>query len=382
MSASCSRFTECAALAGDCCPTVDGATLACCAAGLAVPSFGNNGTWPLLWHDEFDGESIDLNKWRFQALSSGHFNGELQRYVTAAEAQTLGTAEIRQGSLVLTARRAGHEVVSTRLNSAFGFIYGMVEMRGKLAYEDAVWTAFWMLHSEASWPLGGEVDILELFGHRKGKVVCAAFHMEAHHWPDSNPLREQCSDELTNLQPIAAESDWHTWRLFWSPSRISITLDATDPHDASDSRINCYERPSPDAHIDVWPFFQPLYLLANIAVGGNGVNGRSPSADWQSSSFILDHVRIYALPDNYTDGSICPPPELIGLQAWAITAIAVGSSLGALLIICLVVWLARRRGAASAAQAAANADDNSGKLPSSLSPDAVSVASYGSTSKR
>ena len=70
--------------------------------------------------------------------------------------------------------------------------------------------------SEATWPTGGEIDILELFGFRKGRVVCAAFHMGAHHWPN-NPLPERCSRELPGLQRSAANGEWHTWRLFWSP---------------------------------------------------------------------------------------------------------------------------------------------------------------------
>ena len=146
---------------------------------------------------------------------------------------------------------------------------------------------------------------------------------------------------MPGLQPAAADGEWHTWRLFWSPSRLAVTLDAADPHDAADSRVNCYDRPTAGAPIEAWPFYRPFYLLANIAVGGNGVDGRHPSADWQASSFILDYVRVYALPDNYSDASACPPPEFTE-HRWSIALLAAiisASLLGVTsVVVALVVW--------------------------------------------
>ena len=181
--------------------------------------------WTLAWNDEFSGPKINTSNWLFQALPPGAFNNEIQRYVGDAEAA--GTAVVKDGSLVITAKRSGSEIISARLNSRYNFTFGMVEVAMKVPYEQAIWPAFWLLGlgEDAIWPGCGEMDVLEVFGHVYGKEVSSTVHDQAHHFPISNPLTPG-RKELSGLQPIASDEEWHTWRLFWSPRRVSMTLDA------------------------------------------------------------------------------------------------------------------------------------------------------------
>ena len=285
--------------------------------------------WSLKFSDEFTGSALDLSKWKYEVLPPGTFNGELQRY-------TNNSAELRDGQLVITAKREGDEIVSTRLNSVFNFTYGMVEMRGKVPYGAAIWPAFWMLGT-GQWPLTGEVDILEVFGERKGKEACACFHMAAHHWPNSDPLPEECRT-LPDMSTNAGEGGWHVWRLFWTPTRLSITLDAADAHDPADARLTCYDKARTDGSVAQWPFFGPQYMLLNLAVGGNGVEMARPSQAWSHSRFFVDYVRVYQLPDGFVDLSTCQALSAIPIGT---VGAAVGAA-AALPLLLLVIAGCRR----------------------------------------
>lgn len=289
-----------------------------------------NTSWPLQFSDDFNGSALNLSNWRNEVLPAGTFNHELQRY-------TNNSAKVRDGQLVLTAKRDGSDkYVSTRLSSVFTFTYGMVEMRGKVPYDHAIWPAFWMVGT-GSWPLTGEVDILEVFGHKFGKAACVSFHMMAHHWPSDSG---QCKT-LPDLSPTAGEGDWHVWRLFWTPTRLSVTLDAADPHDPADERVTCYDKADTDGSVDEWPFFGPQQMLLNIAVGGNGVGMAHPSHSWESSSLEIDYVRVYELPDEFVDTSYCPPKVRIA----TLVDVSVGAAV-ALVLVAVAGWRCHRRRAA------------------------------------
>ena len=304
---------------------------------LSSASVGNPTTdWTLAWSDEFSGTSVDMSRWLFEDLPAGRYNNELQRY--AGNAEAVGTAAVENGELVITAKRSGSEIISARMNSRYNFTYGMVEMRGKVPYDQAIWPAFWMLGrgNNGIWPGCGEMDILEVFGQRLLKNVSSTVHNQAHHFPASNPL-EPGEVPLPDIEPVAAEGAWHIWRLIWSPQRVSMTLDAADPHDASSGLIFCYDIGATDRSDAQWPYHWPFYLLINVAVGGAGVLNVHPSEEWQQSQLRIDYVRVYDLPAGYRD----PPTTACdtGVNLYLLVGLYSCAGAGGLLALVVGGWL-------------------------------------------
>ena len=61
----------------------------------------------------------------------------------------------------------------------------------KVPWRSGFWPAFWMLGSnvhEMGWPACGEVDIVEVFGHRRGRQACSTVHNSMHSWGTQDPL--------------------------------------------------------------------------------------------------------------------------------------------------------------------------------------------------
>ncbi len=133
----------------------------------------------LIWSDEFEGAEINRDFWSFE-VGNGHAQGipgwgnaELQ-YYTAGE-----NARIKNDKLVIdikeenrTDQYGEYNYTSTRMvtRNNVHMKYGRIEIKAKLPEGQGIWPAFWMLGTKAGWPDGGEIDIMELLGHRPSEV--------------------------------------------------------------------------------------------------------------------------------------------------------------------------------------------------------------------
>lgn len=250
---------------------------------------------PLVWADEFDEEELDPRKWMYEPTASmaPQINEELQKYTGPSRY----TSEVRDGVLRLTAKRVGRDVLSARVSTygKFSFTYGVVEARLKVPWARGFWPAFWMLGNnirEVGWPACGEVDIMEVFGHRRGKNTCSTVHNPEHSWGTKDPLDGGCA----SLE--APDPDWHVWKLLWTPDSISFYMDDDD------DPIFTYERTvdiasADTAGADQYPYTSPQYFILNLAVGGNGPS--EPVDDVALTAGVdlfVDYVRVYALSDD------------------------------------------------------------------------------------
>jgi hypothetical protein len=138
-------------------------------------------------------------------------------------------------------------------------------------------------------PLGQWIDtraqILEVFGHRRGAAACSTVHNMLHSWGTKDPLDGACTP-LEQPRP-----GWHVWKLYWTPTRIAFYID-----DDEQSPVWAYERPQASNDLG-FPYTQPQYLIANIAVGGNGPAEPVDEAALASggTSMHIDYVRVYEL---------------------------------------------------------------------------------------
>ena len=120
--------------------------------------------------------------------------------------------------------------------------YGYFEMRAQLPRGQGLWPAFWLLPSDGGWP--PEIDVMEMLGHTP-----TTYYVSLHARPDGKPL-----DQVTAIQAPDLSAGFHVFGVAWQADRIRFYLD--------DVLVHAAPTP-PDMH-------RPMYLLANLAVGGAG----------------------------------------------------------------------------------------------------------------
>ena len=152
---------------------------------------------------------------------------------------------------------------------------------------------------EVGWPACGEVDIMEVFGHRRGHQTCSTVHNLEHSWGTKDPLEGGCA-----ALEAATLSDWHVWTLEWSPERIAFFFDdkiepifAYQPSQGSAATDG--EDDGQNTATEQYPYRHPFYLIANLAVGGNGPSEAvdEEALDGEGTSLSIDYVRVYALKE-------------------------------------------------------------------------------------
>ena len=152
-----------------------------------------------------------------------------------------------------------------RLRPRFAFTYGRVVARMKAPAGQGLWSAFWLLPlSQASRP---EIDIVEVLGHQPRRL-----HAHYHY-----VVNGQNEDRGRNWVGADASRRWHVYAVDWSPRRILWSV---------------------DGHV-VWRFTQrdaiphePMYLLLNLAVGGDWPGDPSASTPFPSAVDV-DYVHVW-----------------------------------------------------------------------------------------
>lgn len=252
--------------------------------------------WSLVWADEFDdpaGTPPNPEHWSYEIGDvtpdgkNGWGNDELQYYTDdAANAATDG-----DGNMVLTVREADGslqcyygpcEYTSARLISLdkAEFAYGRIESRIQVPEGAGIWPAFWSLGTDidrVGWPQTGEIDIMEFVGRLPDEIF-GTIHGPGYAGGQS----------LGNVYdfgaPVPAEA--HTYTVEWEPDLIRWYVDGILYHTATPADVAPNE----------WVFNDPVYLLLNVAMGGNF--GGAVADDFNApQSMKVDYVRVYQGPD-------------------------------------------------------------------------------------
>jgi len=229
--------------------------------------------WTLVWHDEFDGPSIDSSRWNYEINGNGGGNNELQ-YYTGSPSNSF----VEQGCLVIQALKEGYlgkEYTSARLNTDHkgDWLYGRFDVRAKLPTGRGLWPAIWMLPTDwayGGWPASGEIDIMELLGQQPGKVY-GTVHFAS---DGGQHLSSGGSYLLPAGQSFAA--GFHLFSLEWSADSLLWFVDGIRYH---------AEHNGP-------PFDKRFHFILNVAVGGNWPG--SPDATTVfPQHMMVDYVRVY-----------------------------------------------------------------------------------------
>jgi len=82
--------------------------------------------------------------------------------------------------------------------------------------------------------------------------------------------------------PSGFENSFHTWIMEWNANQITLSRDGVTrvTYDVTKATVGTYN-----------PFRQPLYMILNLAIGGN--NGGDPSKTTFPLDYYVDYVRVY-----------------------------------------------------------------------------------------
>ncbi len=260
-----------------------------------APDPGPTG-WSLVWSDEFNapaGTVPNPEFWSYE-IGDGTVNGipgwgnaELQYYTDDPE----NAATDGQGNMVITAREADGtltcyygpcEYTSARLltTNKVEVAYGRIEARIQVPDgEDGLWPAFWSLGTdigEVDWPQTGEIDIMEYVSRIPDEIFGTI------HGPGYSG---GASFGNTYNFPGGVAGSYHTFAIEWQPDYIAWYVDDILYHTATPAEVP-----------GEWVFNDAVFLLLNMAIGGNFGGAVSEDLTFPQE-MVIDYVRVYQGPD-------------------------------------------------------------------------------------
>jgi beta-glucanase (GH16 family) len=267
--------------------------------------------WKLVWHDEFDGPTIDRTKWTFDigdrvyvpqrnTWLAGWGEYSLQYHTDRPD-----NVFVKDGYLTIRARREDYEgcaYTSARMNTKglFEKLYGRFEVRARLPVGQGLWPALSLLPADNTyglWAASGEIDIMEAVGQEPSRVLGTI------HFGSTFP--HNTHDKTDYTFPHGGISDLHVYALEWEPCVLRWYVDdnlyATKTSWWSCSQTNAEglgEPPADDGDRNPFPapFDRPFYLHVALAVGGM-LPGAPDSSTPFPADMVVDYVRAYDRAD-------------------------------------------------------------------------------------
>ena len=234
--------------------------------------------YALVWADEFDGASLNTNNWTPETGGGGWGNQEAQTYTTNP-----ANLRVTNGSLVIQALKSGTNWTSARIKTQGkrSFKYGKIEFRAKLPTGIGPWPAAWMMGaniSTAGWPNCGEIDVMEWRGYptNDANTVGHALHSRLSNGP--TPVQPAARSVVTN-----PSTQFHTYAVVWNSNNMVFSVDGVDKATLTP--------PAGDAA----SFQQEHFLLLNMAIGGNYLQGQIATS-LANATYEVDYVRVYQDP--------------------------------------------------------------------------------------
>jgi beta-glucanase (GH16 family) len=201
-------------------------------------------------------------------------------------------AEVSSGTLKLTARRESFqnkEFTSARIRSLNKIEIDLTQdtlVEARIKVPDGglgIWPAFWMMPSpEVTWPLGGEIDIMEFIGREpffaQGYIHYGAAFGDK--FEKGGPIR----------LPEPVYEDYHVFSIIKTTNKIAWLIDGHE--------YQAYTADDIEPKYN-WPFEQTYYLILNLATGGYWPGYPEESTVFPTTMEV-DYVRVYDLEGGKT----------------------------------------------------------------------------------
>ncbi|MGB8816662.1 MAG: glycoside hydrolase family 16 protein [Rhizobiaceae bacterium] len=241
------------------------------------------GIWKSIFTEEFDEAELSPAKWTTcywwnDRGCSNLGNKELQWYQPGNVRISNGNLRLRAQPETVTGYKGqvfkytsgmvttGVDYSELPRKSRFEFHFGHVEMRAKIPAGKGLWPALWMLPtSRESRP---EIDIMEVLGHTP-----TLLRMHLHTQTASGERKSVGEDVKT----VDLAKGWHVYGLTWEADAIIWYLDGKE----------VWRKDNPDGIPN-----EPMYLLINLAVGGNWPGQPDRNTKFPAD-FLIDYVRVW-----------------------------------------------------------------------------------------
>lgn len=243
--------------------------------------FRSPGYYPgyrLVWHDEFNEDTLNLRDWVAETGGHGWGNHELEYYTGRPQ-----NVFLSGGLLVIVARKedyGGRHYTSARIKTQGRrqSTYGRADIRARLPVAPGLWPALWMLGANidtVSWPRCGEMDIMEVIG-KHPRTVVGSFH-----WQKADGS-EGTFNNRHQLRRGDFSDQFHVFSLIWRRDSLKILVDNL-PYVAASRK---------DLSGGPYPFDSPFFFIFNVAVGGDW-----PGPPGETTPFpqrmLVDYVRVF-----------------------------------------------------------------------------------------
>ena len=263
----------------------------------------NDHRWSVVWRDDFEGDVLDRSKWAPEQSCWGGGNNERQCYTDRQN-----NVSVRDGVLYLRAQEeaftgplypegmsGSSDAVRTqeytsgkvRTRGLASWKYGRFSARIRVPRGLGTWPAFWMMPEDdvyGSWPLSGEIDIMEAINIDAPCVGCPGGVQQATsaalHFGDTAPGNTYLHAELAPDELNSPAENWRIYSLEWGEGVLQWFVDEkVVMRLTSEDWYTATEPENPIA-----PFDQAFYLMLNLAVGGN-LPERSENGGFDPASF-------------------------------------------------------------------------------------------------
>ena len=254
----------------------------------------NDPHWQLVWSDEFNNATLNNNDW--EVKDNCDHGGSSHAIFTNRN----DNVEIINGNLVIRLKQENYQCnpfpstengtcgycVVQNHNFTSGWVetkqirdiqYGFIEARIKLPFNELLHPAFWTFngHNLSSGNPYNEIDIFEMIpGQSQGGISNHTnYHMTTNVHVDS----ARGFGKHAQVNYINDYTQWHTYAIEWSPSRILWYIDGNIVRNSDNYFYNS------DG------IFNPNRIIFNIGLDG------VPSVPIPNQEMLIDYVREYQL---------------------------------------------------------------------------------------
>ena len=305
--------------------------------------------WRLVWHDEFEGDSLDLTRWTIDTGTGAQYglhgwgNAERQYYSRT-------NARVQDGYLILEARndgRLGNPFTSAKVTTggnmssvSYGSVYtperfsitqGFIEARIRSPRGVGFWPAFWTLGTTVNryghggpaaytnWPRSGEIDVMEIRGGEEHLRFMSTIHHGmaypsmrwfpgASLWFDGRdpPIEagqgHLVAGRIIRRTPVVLPegvdlaNEFHVYGARWDENYIDFYFNGVNWMSISLRHLQGGDY----ANAPSFTALTGQLINLNLAVGGNFIGGEIPDASlfaqdapWETRSLTIDWVRVH-----------------------------------------------------------------------------------------
>lgn len=216
----------------------------------------------LIFDETFPDRSLNTEVWNTRLRWGTTNPPELQEYVPEA---LQGQSEYL--NITANKRTGGKTAYTSGVIASFDrfyFQYGYVEVRAKVPKGQGLWPAVWLLAQDPN--SVEEIDIVEVLGGDPTTVHTTIHYTQ----PDGHKTAEGFDTHGPDFS-----ADFHTYAVDWEWDKIIWYIDGKEVFRVSD-------------HVP----HEPMYIIANLAVGGVWP-GEPNNSTVFPVSFLIDTIRVF-----------------------------------------------------------------------------------------